>query len=121
MRQEWGTRQLDFIYDESTCNYAWFRRGLGYKVSGGISNPTVYDIGKFGFGGSAVYYPEAHEVWNLQGPGVAIGGTAKIVSVEMSASDYTGYSAGLANGLEFHALITYTWVIPLKGCPPKGR
>ena len=95
--------------------------GLGGKISGSFSNPTISNIGKPSLTPNFISFPNAHEVWDLQGPGVAIGGTVKVISAEMFASEWNGYSVGTANGMEFHAMITYTWVIPIKGCPTAGR
>lgn len=39
----------------------------------------------------------------------------------LASSTYDGYSASFGEGYEFHGLITYTWVIPIKGRPTKGR
>lgn len=39
----------------------------------------------------------------------------------LASSTYDGYSVSFGEGYEFHGLITYTWVIPIKGRPTKGR
>lgn len=39
----------------------------------------------------------------------------------LASSTYDGYSVSFGEGYEFHGWITYTWVIPIKGRPTKGR
>lgn len=39
----------------------------------------------------------------------------------LAFSTYDGYSVSFGEGYEFHGWITYTWVIPIKGRPTKGR
>lgn len=68
-----------------------------------------------------VYYPDASVVWDLQGWGVAVGGTCILVSGEVSSSTINGYSIAPAFGLDFHVLITYTWVVPINDRSRKGR
>lgn len=39
----------------------------------------------------------------------------------LASSTYDGYSVSFGEGYGFHGWITYTWVIPIKGRPTKGR
>ena len=39
----------------------------------------------------------------------------------LASSTSDGYSVSFGEGYEFHGWITYTWVIPIKGRPTKGR
>ena len=98
--------------------------GFGGGLGGSFSIDAAQKEFKAGDPGSSlgvVYYPDASVVWDLQGWGVAVGGTCILVSGEVSSSTINGYSIAPAFGLDFHALITYTWVVPINDRSRKGR
>ena len=98
--------------------------GFGGGLGGSFSIDAAQKEFKAGDPGSSlgvVYYPDASVVWDLQGWGVAVGGTCILVSGEVSSSTINGYSIAPAFGADFHALITYTWVVPINDRSRKGR
>ena len=98
--------------------------GFGGGLGGSFSIDAAQKEFKAGDPGSSlgvVYYPDASVVWDLQGWGVAVGGTCILVSGEVSSSTINGYSIAPAFGVDFHALITYTWVVPINDRSRKGR
>ena len=98
--------------------------GFGGGLGGSFSIDAAQKEFKAGDPGSSlgvVYYPDASVVWDLQGWGVAVGGTCILVSGEVSSSTINGYSIAPAFGVDLHALITYTWVIPINDRSRKGR
>ncbi len=98
--------------------------GFGGGFGGSFSIDAAQKEFKAGDPGSSlgvVYYPDASVVWDLQGWGVAVGGTCILVSGEVSSSTINGYSIAPALGADFHALITYTWVVPINDRSRKGR
>ena len=106
---------------EDDCGNVALSLTAGFGGGLGASLTADLGIGNVGTMASQLYYPDASLVWDLQGWGVAVGGTVRGVAGEMTSSTYNGYSVSLGEGYEFHGLITYTWVIPLKGRPTKGR
>ena len=98
--------------------------GFGGGLGGSFSIDAAQKEFKAGDPGSSlgvVHYPDASVVWDLQGWGVAVGGTCILVSGEVSSSTINGYSIAPAFGIDFHALITYTWVVPINDRSRKGR
>ena len=98
--------------------------GFGGGLGGGFSIDAAqkeFKAGDPGLSLGVVYYPDASVVWDLQGWGVAVGGTCILVSGEVSSSTINGYSIAPAFGADFHALITYTWVVPINDRSRKGR
>ena len=106
---------------EDDCGNVALSLTAGFGGGLGASLTADLGIGNVGTMASQLYYPDASLVWDLQGWGVAVGGTVRGIAGEMTSSTYNGYSVSLGEGYEFHGLITYTWVIPLKGRPTKGR
>ena len=97
--------------------------GLGGGLGGSFSIDTAQKEFKAADPGASlgfVYYPDASVVWDLQGWGVSVGGTCILVSGEASSSVVNGYSIAPALGADFHALITYTWVVPINDRSRKG-
>ena len=113
-------RVTDSRGNEALAITAGFGGGLGGSFSIDAAQKE-FEAGDPGSSLGVVYYPDASVVWDLQGWGVAVGGTCILVSGEVSSSTINGYSIAPAFGLDFHALITYTWVVPINDRSRKGR
>ena len=114
-----GSASAALVADD--CGNSALAITIGFGGGLGASLTADLGIGNAGTMASQLYYPDASLVWDLQGWGVAVGGTVHGVAAEMTSSTYDGYSVSFGEGYEFHELITYTWVIPIKGRPTKGR
>ena len=114
-----GSASAALVADD--CGNSALAITIGFGGGLGASLTADLGIGNAGTMASQLYYPDASLVWDLQGWGVAVGGTVHGVAAEMTSSTYDGYSVSFGEGYEFHGLITYTWVIPIKGRPTKGR
>ena len=88
-------------------------------AGGGLNISRSMEIGGPSLSGLYISFPDADRISDLEGSGATVGATIGIFSGDMSIAtsgkqensyDYGGW---FSPGLEFHAVITYCWVIPL--------
>ena len=89
-----------------------------YNLQGGGGGACMTSIkyNDAGLGGGASEYKDAIMVWDIAGVGTNMGATIGPLSYGIAICDATkaeacGFSLGW--GMEIHAVVDYTWLIPL--------